>query len=78
MLTLERPMSDPGAAPTTASRPIEFRCRCGRYLGRWINGVLHEPNGNRSGLPVVRRCPDCGKWHRRLVQHDTPCRELTA
>ena len=60
VLMLER------ATPTPAG-PVELRCNCGRYLGRWINGVLHEPNGSKSGVPVVRRCPSCGKWHRHLT-----------
>lgn len=69
MVTLERPMAstEPGAEPTQPAAPEDWRCRCGRYLGRWINGVLHEPGGAKSGVPVVRKCPDCGKWHRRLA-----------
>lgn len=39
---------------------------CRRYLGRIIDGIVHEPNGSKSGLPCVRRCPDCGKRNVRL------------
>lgn len=52
---------------TTARQPGEFRCpRCGRYLGRVVNGVLHEPNGDRSQLPCIRHCPRCKRRNVRL------------
>jgi hypothetical protein len=48
------------AGDTAATRT--FTCHhCHRYLGRILGRTLHEPNGNKSTLPVVRRCPDCGK-----------------
>lgn len=56
--------------PPAARLHAEWRCRCGRYLGRFVNGVLHEPNGDKSGLPVVRKCEKCGKFNRRLTATD--------
>jgi len=42
--------------------PRLWRCpHCGRVLGQLVNGTLHEPNGNKSGMPIVRRCPECGR-----------------
>lgn len=44
-----------------------WRCwHCGRFIGRVVDRVLHEANGNKSGLPAVRRCPGCGKRNVRL------------
>ncbi len=59
------PMAEP---PRADPLPRELRCvHCGRYLGRFLNGTLHEPNGDCSGLPIVRKCPRCGKINRRLT-----------
>lgn len=71
--TTARPLPPPAAPGLRAvyPAPVEFRCvHCSRYLGRWVNGVLHEPGGDRSGLPVVRKCPTCGKGNRRLTAPD--------
>ncbi len=39
-----------------------FRCpHCGHVFGQIVNGTLHEPNGDKSGKPLVRRCKECGK-----------------
>ena len=52
------------ARPTTPQPgPVQaFRCvHCGRVLGQIAHGVLHERECDKSSLPVVRRCPDCGR-----------------
>lgn len=57
-----------GAARATTTTAREWRCwHCHRYLGRVVDGLLHEPNGARSGLPWVRRCTACGKRNVRLT-----------
>lgn len=70
MLTLERATMPDPPAPVPSATPQPWHCRCGRYLGRWINGVLHEPGGAKSGCPVVRRCPSCGRRVVKLAQAD--------
>jgi rubredoxin len=56
-MTCDRPAA---TARQAGVRP--WRCRhCGRFIGRIVAGVLHEANGNRSNVPCVRRCPDCGR-----------------
>lgn len=56
---------------TSTARPGEvWRCSgatCQRYLGTVQDGVLVEPNRNRSTLPAVRYCPKCGKRNIRLT-----------
>lgn len=48
-------------------RMTTWRCRrCARTLGHVAGRTLHEPNGDRSALPVVRRCPDCGARNVKL------------
>jgi len=45
-----------------------FRCvHCGRVLGHIVRGVLHERECDKSGFPVVRRCPDCGRRNVKLA-----------
>lgn len=59
-------------AQAARSASTVFRCyRCGAYLGRFVNGVLHEPNGNKSGCPVVRRCK-CGRRNVALARNEPP------
>ncbi len=51
-------------APPTSIRA--WRCiHCGYVLGHIANGIFHEDDGDKSGFPIVRRCPDC---HRRNVK----------
>lgn len=39
----------------------EWRCEgCDRYIGRVEGNTLIEPNKDKSGLPCVRKCPECG------------------
>jgi rubredoxin len=51
--------------PTVAERPATHRALrclgCGHYFGRIVGRVLHEEGGNKSSLPVIRKCPVCGK-----------------
>ncbi len=58
------------ARPTATPTPIRalFRCvHCGKVLGHIVNGVLHEGEVNKSGMPVVRRCPVCGRRNVKLA-----------
>jgi hypothetical protein len=51
-----------GRAAGQAIAARELRClRCSHYFGRILDRVLHEANGNKSTLPVVRKCPMCGR-----------------
>jgi rubrerythrin len=40
--------------------------RCSRHLGTVADGVLTEPNGDRSALPCIRHCPRCKARNIRL------------
>lgn len=56
------------ARPATAApRVLKWLCvRCGRHLGDIRDGVLDEPNGNRSNLPCVRYCTRCKRRNVRV------------
>lgn len=62
-----RRMTLSSSSPSSAARPhhspgAAWRCqRCDRYLGTVADGVLTEPNKDRSTLPVLRYCPRCGE-----------------
>jgi hypothetical protein len=55
-----RPRPEVTDAATWACR------RCSRHLGTVADGVLTEPNGDRSHLPCIRHCPRCKARNIRL------------
>lgn len=64
MAMTDRPTA-PGALPAP---PRVLRCRhCGRGLGHIAGGVFHEPGGDKSALPIVRRCRACGTRNVKLT-----------
>jgi hypothetical protein len=65
LMTEPRPLPPPSAAPGAAGTP--WLCpRCRRAHGVVIAGILHEPGGDRSALPCVRRCKSCGRRNIKL------------
>jgi hypothetical protein len=54
--------------PTATTKPTRlWKCvHCGHVLGQIANGVLHEGEVNKSALPVVRKCPGCGRRNVKL------------
>lgn len=53
--------------PPTALAAKAWKCvHCQRTLGHIVNGVLHEAGGDKSSLPVVRRCK-CGRRNVKLA-----------